>query len=62
VSSGAAEVKDPKSYTVYGLYVAGSRFSDDYDQDDAVEHYLELHPEADAAAVRAELSIAIAKS
>lgn len=54
--------KAPESYTVYGLYAAGSRFSDDYAQDDAVEHYLELHPEANPVAVRAELLAAICQS
>lgn len=47
--------KDPKTYTVHGLLCAGSRFSDDYDADDAVKNYLRLHPDADEAAVRAEL-------
>ena len=54
--------KAPESYTVYGLYSAGSRFSDDYDQNDAVEQYLELHPDADPDAVRVELSNAIAEA
>lgn len=58
----AAEDKDMKSYSVYGLLVAGSRFTDDYDEDDAVEQYLELHPGTDPAAVRAELKIALAKA
>lgn len=52
---------DPKQYTVYGLLAAGMRFTDDYDEDDAVEQYLELHPGADPAAVRAELKAEIAK-
>ena len=47
--------KDPKTYTVQGLLAAGSRFMDDFEPDDAVEMYLELHPDAIEADVRAEL-------
>lgn len=47
--------KDPATYTVFGLLSAGSRFTDDYGPDDAVEQYLELHPDAREADVRAEL-------
>lgn len=48
--------KDPRTYTVYGLLAAGSRFTDDYGEEDAVEQFLQLHPDADEAAVRAELA------
>ncbi len=47
--------KDARTYSVHGLLAAGSRFSDDYGPEDAVEHYLELHPDADRAQVQAEL-------
>ncbi len=57
----AAAMKDPVTYTVYGLLVAGSRFTDDYDEAEAVKHYLELHPDADEATVRSELTADIAK-
>jgi hypothetical protein len=46
---------------VYGLLAAGMRFTDDYTEDDAVEQYLELHPGADEANVRAELQAEIKK-
>jgi hypothetical protein len=48
-------------YSVYGLLAAGSRFTDDYTEEDAIEQYLELHPGADEAAVRAELQAEIAR-
>lgn len=54
--TGKFVIKDAQSYSVYGLLAAGSRFTDDYDAEDAVEHYLELHPEAVEANVRAELA------
>lgn len=54
------KLKDRREYTVYGLFAAGSRFTDDYDQDDAVEQYLQLHPGANAADVRAELAREVA--
>ncbi len=50
-----------RQYTVYGMFAAGQRFTDDYAEDDAVEDYLQLHPEADEAAVRAELAAEIKK-
>jgi len=53
---------DLTTYSVHALYVAGMRFIDDYSEDDAVEQYLELHPEADEAKVRAELIAEIAKA
>ena len=48
-------IKDMRTYSVYGLLAAGSRFTDGYDEATAIEHYLELHPEADRAAVEQEL-------
>jgi hypothetical protein len=53
--------KDRRTYSVYGLYVAGSRFVGDFGTDDAVSDYLELHPDADREAVAAELRAEIAK-
>jgi hypothetical protein len=54
-------LKDPRTYTVHGLLAAGSRFTDDYSEEDAIERYLELHPEAEEAAVRADLQAEIKK-
>lgn len=49
-------MSDPRSkYSVLELYLVGSRMTDDFDESDAVDYYLELHPEADADVVRAEL-------
>jgi hypothetical protein len=48
-----------KQYSVYELLALGSRFVDDYDEDAAVGHYMELHPEADEKAVRAEFAAEI---
>lgn len=55
------QIKDRRTYSVYGLYAAGQRFTEDFDQDEAVRQYVELHPGADAGAVRAELDAEIAK-
>lgn len=55
------QIKDRRTYTVYGLYAAGQRFTEDFDQDEAVRQYVELHPGVDAGAVRAELDAEIAK-
>lgn len=52
---------DARQYSVYGLLAAGMRFTDDYDDAEALRHYMELHPEADRAAVEAELKAEIAK-
>lgn len=54
-------VKDRRSYDVFGLLAAGSRFVIDYTEDDAVEDFLELHPGAKEADVRAELKREIAR-
>ena len=48
-------------YTIYGLLAAGSRFVDDYSEQDAIEDYLDLHPEADRQAVTEELKAELAK-
>lgn len=53
--------KDPKTYTVFGLLSAGSRFTDDFGLDDAVRKYMGLHPEAVEADVRAELLAELTK-
>lgn len=53
--SSELQAKDPATYTVYGLLAAGSRFSD-FTENDAVEKYLSLHPDAVEADVRAELA------
>ena len=45
---------DLSKYSVHELLVSGSRFVDDYDENAAVEHYLQLHPQADEQTVRAE--------
>ncbi len=50
-----------KGYTVFQLLASGSRFTDDYDEAAAVDHYMRLHPEADQASVQAELDAEIAK-
>lgn len=55
------QLKDRKTYSVYGLLAAGSRFTDDYDAEDAVRQYMELHPQSDEAQVRAELQAEIEK-
>lgn len=55
------QIKDRRTYSVYGLFAAGQRFTDDFDEDEAVRQYVELHPGSDAASVRAELDAEIAK-
>lgn len=60
-SPAAVTAKNHSTYTVYGLLVAGSRFSD-FTEDDAVERYMQLHPDADEAAVRAELKADLDKN
>lgn len=49
------------NYSVLDLYVVGSRMTDDFDEEAAVDYFLELHPEADRDAVRAELDRELAK-
>lgn len=53
--------RDLKVCSIYALYVAGLRFVGDYDELDAVEQYLGLHPDADREAVEAELKAEISK-
>jgi hypothetical protein len=55
--SEAAVIERRRQYTVYSLLAAGQRFTDDYSEEDAIEDYLELHPDADEKAVRAELQM-----
>lgn len=50
-----------KSYTVLELLIVGERMTDDFTESKAVEMFLELHPEADSQAVRAELDAELAK-
>ena len=65
VSNNAAMARmrftDLSRYTVYDLYLAGTRFSVGYRPEDAVERFLELHPQVDPAAVAQELREAIEK-
>lgn len=44
-----------QDYSILRLYLVGVRMTDDYSRDDAVEDYVQIHPDADAAKVRAEL-------
>jgi hypothetical protein len=41
--------------TPYELYAKGGRMFDEYTVEDGVEDYVQLHPGADPAAVRAEI-------
>jgi hypothetical protein len=61
VATSSTPIKDRRTYSVYGLLAAGRRFVCDYDEQDAIEDYLDLHPGADEAAVRAELQAEIKK-
>jgi ribosomal 50S subunit-associated protein YjgA (DUF615 family) len=49
------------TYSIVELYASGMRFVDDYDAEAAIEHYMELHPDADRQAVEVELQEHIAK-
>ncbi|MBP6878928.1 MAG: hypothetical protein KBC34_12960 [Phenylobacterium sp.] len=44
-----------QNYSPTTLYVAGLRMTNDYTVDGAVEDYMAMHPDADEAAVRAEI-------
>jgi ribosomal 50S subunit-associated protein YjgA (DUF615 family) len=44
-----------QDYSPATLYATGLRMVGDYTVDDAVEDYLEMHPDADAAKVREEI-------
>lgn len=46
---------DLSKYSILELYSSGMRFCGDYDEEAAVEHFVQLHPKADPAEVRAEL-------
>lgn len=43
---------DLAKYSILELYSSGMRFCGDYDDDAAIQHYLELHPGVDEARVR----------
>lgn len=47
-------------YTPSRLYLASFKWTEGYSVDEAVERYMELHPEADRTAVRAEIQEAAA--
>lgn len=47
-----------QGYTPTQMYINGLRMVGDYDQEAAVEDYMSLHPDADEAAVRAEVAAA----
>ena len=48
--------EDPrKDLSIMDLYSVGGRMTDEYSQNDAIEDFLEMHPEANEAEVRAEL-------
>ena len=46
---------DLNTYGVFDLLVSGARFTAEYTEEDAVEHYMRLHPDADERKVRREL-------
>jgi len=46
---------DFSHHTVYALYAIGTRFAVGFKPEDAVERYMQLHPEADREAVEREL-------
>ena len=47
-----------QAYSPTQMYVIGMRMVGDYDREAAVEDYMSLHPDADEAAVRAEVEAA----
>ena len=53
--------KNLSTYTVYDLYSAGTRFAVGFTEQDAIDRYIELHPEADRAAVERDLREQIEK-
>jgi len=53
--------KNLSTYTVYDLYSAGTRFAVGFTEQDAIDRYIELHPEADRAAVERDLREEIEK-
>lgn len=52
---------DISKQTVYELYHIGTRFAVGFKPEDAVDRYMELHPEADRQAVERELHEALLK-
>lgn len=54
--AGEMKVKPRSAYSVLGLLTKGIRtYLDEYTEEDAIQDYLKLHPEANEADVRAEL-------
>lgn len=51
-----------QQYSVLQLLINGRRMTSDYAEDDAVEDYLRLHPDADREAVRSELERELVKA
>ena len=44
--------KNLSTYTVYDLYSAGTCFAVGFTEQDAIDRYIQLHPEADRARIR----------
>lgn len=61
LSSGERHFEQQKAYSVFEMLCVGSRFTDDFEPEDAVRKYLSLHPEAIEADVRAELQAWLTK-
>lgn len=51
-----------QGYSVLKMFVNGQRMVDGYTEEDAIEDYLQLHPEASESEVRAELKRELAKA
>lgn len=51
-----------KDYSVYDFYVTGGNMMLDYNEEHALEDYLERHPDADKAKVSEELRDAIERA
>jgi hypothetical protein len=47
--------KDLGTHTVYQLYAIGTRYAVGFTPEDAVDRYMELHPDADRLVVEKEL-------
>ena len=52
---------DRTGYSVFQLLKTGARFTDDFEPEDAVQMYLEMHPDAVEAGVRSELLTELTK-
>ena len=50
-----------QDYSILRLYLVGARMHDDYTRDEAVEDYVQMHPDVDPKTVRAELDREMAK-